>query len=268
MTRVIHCLLSFVTTACLSTGIHFLLPKSGALLTANPEPVRSTALPVFVATPIIEPSPGGYSLISQEAIVRFPQFGNVRVRAREEFKSLKLEFIDPKSEREVHTSYLGNYDWSWDNPDWNPKLRFKVISIKGLPDPLVVAIAMNPGVSDSGWEAVAVGVVNGRLEQLNYEALETSNEGGFYFGDLGHGLGLGAAQWNFVWGEDECHPPPHKYEVKLFKWNGRRFEWEKVLRTRRRYNSSQKALLAYGFHFVNARNLVPEWAGINGLAEE
>jgi hypothetical protein len=209
-------------------------------------------------------SPEGYSLISQEATVRFPQIGNVRVRAHEEFKKyLKLEFIDPRSGDDIHTSYLGNFDWNWtNNVEWNPKLRFKVISVKGLPDPLVVGIAMNPGGSDSGWEAVAVGVVNGQLEQLNYETLQTSNEGGFYFGDLGHGLGLGAAQWDFVWGEDEGHPPPHKYEVKLFKWNGWRFEWEKVFRTGRKYNSAQKALRAYGYHFVDIRTKFPDWADV------
>jgi len=227
--------------------------------------------PLLVANPSPTPVVNSISKISQEEVIRFPQIGAVRVSAHEG-RELELTFVDAKSGKQILTSSLGDYHWyRSDDPadaDWTPKLRFKVISIKGLPDPLVIGIAMDPGVSDSAWEAVAIGVVNGELERLNFETLEASNEGGFFFGDLGHGLGLGAAQWDFVWGEDECHPPPHKYEMKLYKWNGRRFEWEKVIRTRRQYNSPQKALLAYGFHFGNVRDLIPEWAGIVGLAEE
>jgi hypothetical protein len=273
MTRILRCLVSFTTTFTLSAGIHHLLRAKPALEVDRTqlEMIPPVPGPVLVANPSPTPIVNSVSRISQEAVIRFPQIGAVRVSANEG-KNMELKFIDQKSGRQILTSSLGSYHWyRSDDPadaDWNPQLRFKAISIKGLPSPLVIGIAMDPGVSDSAWQGVAIGVVNGRLERLNWETLETSNEGGFFFGDLGHGLGLGAAQWDFVWGEDECHPPPHKYEVKLYKWNGQRFDWEKVIRTRAQYNSPRAALRACGFNFVNARDLIPEWAGINGLAEE
>ena len=268
MARLTSRLISVTATFCLSLGIHNLLhTKSAASRAFDQARSEVTALTKPPVKPIKESSAENTSRISQEAIVRFPEIGEVRVCAHEDFgKSLRLTFIDQESGRELLSTYFGSSNWNWNNDattaDWNPKLRFRSISVKGLPNPLVIGIAMNPGGSDSAWEAVAVGVVNGRLEPLTYETMQTSNEGGFFFGDLGHGIGFGAAQWDFVWGEDEGHPPPHKYEVKLYKWNGWRFEWERVFRTRRKYDSPQKALRAYGFNFMDAREMFPEWADV------
>jgi hypothetical protein len=272
MVRLTSRLISLTTTLCLSVGIHNLLhtksANSRAIDQAAPEIIAPVPLPLpDLATKPINESTMNTSRISQQAIVRFPEIGDVRVCAHEDFgNALRLTFTDQKSEKEIRSTYFGNSNWSWSNDrstdELNPKLRFKTISVRGFPKPLVIGIAMNPGVSDSGWEAAAVGVVNGELELLTFETMETSNDGGFFFGDLGHGLGLGAAQWDFVWGEDEGHPPPHKYEIRLYKWNGRRFEWLKFIRTRRQYDSSQKALSAYGFNFVDVRRMFPEWSDI------
>jgi len=246
MTKVIRCLITFTATSCLSVCIHFLLPaKSIASHAIDQIECGLVGLSKVPVKSDNRSSATSNSRISQEEIVRFPQIGAVRVRANEEVgRDLTLTFINQKSENEIQSYDFGSY-WNWSKDttdgDWHPKIRFKGISIRGLPNPLVIGIAMDPGVSDSAWQAVAFGVVDGQLQLLTFEKMETSNEGGFFFGDLGKGLGLGAAQWDFVWGEEEGHPPPHKYEVRLSKWNGRRFEWEKVIRTRGRYNSPQKA---------------------------
>jgi hypothetical protein len=269
MARLTSRLISFTTTLCLGAGIHGLLHTKSATSRAFDQ-VRSevTALPSSPVKPISEFSAESASRVSQEEIIRFPEIGNVRVRANEDFgKGLRLTFFDPKSGGELLTAYFGSSNWNWSGgstaAESNPKLRFKAISIRGFPNPLIVGIAMNPGVSDSGWETAAVGVVNGELQRLTYETMETSNEGGFFFGDLGPGLGLGAAQWDFVWGEDEGHMGPHKYEVKLSKWNGRRFEWFKVFRTTREYEFGEDALRAHGYHFVDVKGMFPDWPGVD-----
>jgi hypothetical protein len=197
--------------------------------------------------------------ISQYEVVAFPGIGDVEVCAHEDIgESPTLVFSDFQTGKELLTVYVGSSDWKILNSDVHPGIRFRVVSIHGLPR-MVIAVGVSPGGSDSSWESVAVGVVNGQLEILTFETLRTSDFGGFSYGDLGHGLGVGAAQWDFVWGEDEGHPPPHQYEVKLFKWNGRRFEWYKLFRTRRHYESDQAALSAYGFHFVDIRGSFPDW---------
>jgi hypothetical protein len=265
MARLTSRLISFTTTLCLSAGIHGRLHTKSATSRAFDQ-VRSeaSALHSRPSKATNESSAESASRISQEEIVRFPKIGDVRVCANEDFgKDLRLTFSNEKSGGIIQSYDFGNSYWNWgDDSDgaWHPKLRFKAISIKGFPTPLVVGIAINPGASDSAWQAVAFGVVDGQLQLLTFETMETSDDGGFFFGDLGHGLGLGAAQWDFVWGEDEPHPPPHKYEMKLYKWNERRFEWERVIRTRRQYNSARAALRAYRFKFVDFRGLFPEWA--------
>jgi len=271
MTRIVSCLISFATTSCLSVGIHYLLPTKStpSLAVDEAQLIGIPSVPSVVPNPPLkERSSVAASHISQEGIVHFPEIGAVHVSAHQDFGSgLRLTFRDQRSGEELLTAYFGSSNWNWStdstSAERNPTLRFKTISVKGLPNPLVIGIAMNPAVSDSGWEAATIGVVNGQLERLTYETLESSNQGGFFFGDLGHGIGLGAAQWDFVWGEDEGHYGPHKYEVKLFKWNGRRFEWEKAFRTRKEYEYGEDALRANGYHFVDVKALFPDWPGLD-----
>lgn len=260
-----------ITTFCLGVGLYVL---TAAKPEEPPGHTRSQ-----IATRAVSQSPPslanngdsslkGASRVSQQSIITFPQIGKVHVSAHEDFgNSPILTFDDPKSGREILNAYVGRLDCpSLSDPgaaSLNPRLRFKAISIRGLPQPLVIGVAICPGVSDSAWEAVAVGVVDGRLERLTFETMETSDEGGFFFGDLGQGIGVGAAQWDFVWGEDESHPPPHKYQIKMLKWDGRRFEWYKVVRTDKKYNSSDAALRASGFHFKDVRLGFPQWADLD-----
>jgi len=200
--------------------------------------------------------------ISQEDEVYFESIGLVRVSAHEDIGfSPALIFTKVGSDEKLLEAYVHS-DWQSlddDHPGMNPQLRFTVRRIKGFPSPLVIAVSMSPGGSDDAWESFAVAAIKGQLEQLNYEHLQTNDDGGFFFGDLGNGIGLGAAQWNFVWGETESHPPPHRYEIKLYKWNGRRFEWEKVMRTRAQYNCAHDAVRAYGFPYTDVRASFPEW---------
>lgn len=199
--------------------------------------------------------------ISQESVINVRGIGRLRICAHEDFGSApKLVFTDATSGEELLSVPMGGYQWiSREDVAVNPKLRFKIVTIKGFSSPLIIGVAINPGGSDSAWEAVAIGVVSGRLEALTYEHLTTSDEGGFFFGDLGHDVGFGAAQWDFVWGEDESHVSPHQYEIKLYKWNGWRFEWYKVFRTAS-HNSGQEALQAQGLHYVDIRKSFPEWS--------
>ena len=270
MARIAARLLCITSTFCIGLVadalLHTKIEDSQSDKHSTTASTTSTVLPPAIPSPTKSIDDASPDSISQESIVRFPQIGDVRVCAHDDFgKTPRLTFIDQKSGREILSAYVGSFAWPWSDKaaaELNPKLRFKAISVKGLPDPLVIGIAINPGVSDSAWQAVAVGLVDGNLEVLTYETMETSNEGGFFFGDLGHGIGLGAAQWDFVWGEDEGHPPPHKYEVKLFKWNGWHFEWYKVFRTARTYNSPKAALKAYGLRFKDVRLMFPEWTDL------
>jgi len=196
--------------------------------------------------------------VSQEALVRLPTIGRVRVQAFEPLgDGAEFLFADATSGKEILSTYFSD-----NGVNDESKTRFKTISVKHPAGPLIFTIGMNPGGSDSAWEASIVGVVGGKLEELTYEHLKTSDEGGFFVGDLGHGVGFGVAQWDFVWGEDEAHVSPHQYEITLYKWNGRRFEWFRVFRTRARYTSGQAALRANGLNYTDIRKTFPDWSDV------
>jgi len=207
------------------------------------------------------PSPAPVRQISQEQILNLPRIGRVRIRAFEplddspDFEFTNLLTGKKQLEEYVSPSYCGGVHEN--------QSRFIIIRNRCLLSPLVISIVMSPGRSDSGWEATAAGVINGELQELTYEHLRTSDEGGFFFGDLGHSIGYGAVQWDFVWGEDEAHVSPHRYEITLYKWNGWRFEWYRVFRTRSKYFSGRAALRANGLHYVDIRKSFPGWSNID-----
>jgi len=187
----------------------------------------------------------------QEQFIDAPGIGPVRVVAYEPAEDgyTRLIFTEAASGNNLLDVWLGA------SKSFKPRLRFRVMRVKGVAGPLVVAVMTSPGGSDSYWEATAVGVVDGSLEVLTYEELSTSEQGGFFFGDLGGGRGTGAAQWEFIWGEGEGHYGEHQYEVKLYKWNPKtaRFEWSEVLRTAGEFSSGGAALRSLGLRFDDIR---------------
>lgn len=217
------------------------------------------------ATSNIHPSESAHAAdktprITQQELVNFPGVGQVKISAVETFgESTHLVFNDAKTGKLLDSEYLGDDALRSDNPDL-PFLRFRVLHIKGLPDPLVVGVGVSYGGSDNGWESVAVGAVDGTLRELTEEHLNACDEGGFFYGDLGHGRGFGAVSWNFVWG-NESHPAPHQYELKVYKWNPKTasFEWYEVLRTHAKFDDGEKAVRSLGFDLRDVRKTFPDF---------
>ncbi len=207
--------------------------------------------------------------VGQEETVAFRGLGRVKITAYEPVEESKpltigghpgLVFTDAATGRE-----LADIWFSWEGHATNVQVRFKVLHLEGLPDPLVVGVALTPGGSDSSWEAIPVGPVNGELRNLAQEMLTTGNQGGFFFGDLGKGIGPGAAAWEFIWDfESETHYQEHQYEMKLYRWNPKnlRFEWYKVLRTDELVYPAREAPRSLGFSFDDVRKKFPDFADV------
>ena len=185
--------------------------------------------------------------------------GRVKVTAYEAEEDTRLVFEDADSGKELLSRTLAD-------DSLNPRLRFGVLHVKGLPDPTVVAVAVSPGGSGETDEMVAFASSGGELAELTRtDSFATSEGGGFYFGDLGRGEGLGLAVWDYVWDYDsEAHTSPHQYEVKLYKWNrsSGRFEWGRVFRTAGKFDSDGAALRSAGLRFRDVREGVPEFAEV------
>lgn len=262
-----------VALAAFALNLIFVLPRAAPPAPCESEsaavvPTREAAArtpqttPAQTHTPVTEAANVEPARIAQQEVVRMPGVGRVTVTAYEDEEATRLVFDDAATGKELAAVKMAS-------DSFKPKLRFRVLHVKGLPDPLVVGLAVSPGGSDSGWEAVAFGAVGGELRDVTgFEGLQTGDRGGFHFGDLGGGIGPGVAVWSDVWDtEYEGHPSPHRYEVKLYSWNkvNKRFEWHKVFRTRGKFDTGDDALRSAGLRFRDVRRGVRDFSY---LAEE
>jgi hypothetical protein len=191
------------------------------------------------------------SKIVQQAVIRFPEIGLVRVSALEPLNALpQLVFTGIKDHKAISTIDLGTSEPDVFKPHpedkyTRPFLRFKVLSVRGIPTPLILAVAVAPGGSDTIFESSIVGNVNGEIRVLTPEPLTNNVQGGVYVGYLGKRWGTGAAVWNFLW-EDGAHYEQHRYEVKLYPFDVKTvgFQKGKVLTSRRKYTGRGAGALA------------------------
>jgi hypothetical protein len=194
--------------------------------------------------------------VPQERLVKFPGIGSVSVRVIEADKKLpRLQFSDSASRKILLTVPVGTPD-----PDRQLVLRFKELSISGLPAPIIIAMALDEGGSGCRFDAVAIGAVKGRLVLLTQTPLQAGERGGIHLGKLGRGRGSGIAVWNFIWGDGESHADPHRYEVTFFPWSAGKVRFVKggKLRTRSRHERGEAALSELQLLFVNL--LLPDFA--------
>jgi hypothetical protein len=260
--------------AAFATGISLPVPRvePARIPTQKPEATTATAQPACEAGKLL-PAPSTPTAtqaeapaaptprISQRETLLMPGLGGVRVTAFETEEDAHLVFENADSSKQLLSLTMAD-------DALKPTLRFKVMHVKGLPGPLVVGVGVSPGGSDSSYKLAAVAAVNGKLAELTRtDTFDTSEEGGFYIGDLGHGLGPGLAVWDFVWDFDyERHDSPHQYEIKLYRWNKgeARFEWARVLRTPRKFDSGEEAIRSVGLRFKDLRDSIPEFKAFDG----
>lgn len=163
--------------------------------------------------------------IVQQAEVEFPGVGKTTVRMIERDKEAPTLEIVPQGRKRTPARFvMGRGDDFFIIEDMNSLLRcqarFKILNVKGFPDPLIVALAVTPGGSGHGFEMELVGLVGGRFQRLSANRLQVSNLGGFHVGDLGEGQ-VGVAVWDFIWADGESHYEPHRFTFSLYGVNSR-----------------------------------------------
>lgn len=163
--------------------------------------------------------------VVQQVEAEFPGVGKATVRMIETVgQAPTLEIIPPGRKRTPARFVMGRGDDFYVIEDMNSLLRcqarFKILNVKGLPDPLIVALAVTPGGSGHGFEMELIGMVGGRFQRLSSKRLQSSNLGGFHVGDIGEGQ-IGVAAWDFVWADGEAHYQPHQFTFSLYGVNSR-----------------------------------------------
>jgi hypothetical protein len=169
----------------------------------------------------------------QNAFVDFKEIGEVQVEAEEPIGELpRLIFTDAQRGRQLTTVSVGNVDPVFfpklSAGDDYPKLRFRVLNVAKLPDPLVLAVGMMPGGSDCGYQPVVIASVGGHITSLLRKQITFTTQDAIAFGDLGNGRGYGFAVINYLSRDDEAHYQQHYFTVEFFKWSERRGAFERV----------------------------------------
>jgi hypothetical protein len=117
--------------------------------------------------------------------LHFPTSGDVMVNAIAKQGGLPyLIFRLPNSAQVLLASNVGSgTEWASpidkSVPDWVAnKVSFIVLHRSGLPDPLIVALAMSPGGSDCRYRVALFGEVQGRVTELTPELHDHYTRGG------------------------------------------------------------------------------------------
>jgi hypothetical protein len=154
--------------------------------------------------------------MDQVEYVKFPELGVLEVGVQAIEGQLPKLIIRNAAKKVFFQMEMGHaYDPHPENFEHFATIRFKVLHISGLPDPLVMVVAAGPGGSDSSWEITLIGLVSGKIKRLWKQTKGLSNAGGFFVGDLGKGRGIGIAQWQWSpWQSSST-----RYSIQLYRWN-------------------------------------------------
>jgi hypothetical protein len=144
------------------------------------------------------------------------------VEAREEVgKFPRMVFTSQRTHQELLLASIEDKD-KWliplegETKESRPSLRFRVIHSRGLPTPIIMAVAVYYSGSDDAFFLTLFTESNGKMVRLNDKPLFTNVQGGYYFGTLNQGFGRGLAVWNFVWDDGKPHYTDHKYEIEIY----------------------------------------------------
>ncbi len=174
-----------------------------------------------------------------------------------------------------NTVFSAEFDKSFTSADefayTNSFLRFRFFNIKGLPDPILLAVAVSPGGSDVNFEIKIISEKTGKISLLNPKSIFMSIQNGIYLGFINSKYGYGMITWEFQW--DAAHYDPHTYKISIYTWDNKNltFTLNKEFITQRKFKDGPSALKYYGLPYRNFRDEVTkpeEDLGTLGIEKE
>jgi hypothetical protein len=176
--------------------------------------------------------------------VAFPGYGSVKVAVMgdNEKNPLHLVLQNTKGMQILAIPFDPWGERPWPSDD----LRFKLITIVGTNMPLIAAVALDPGGSDGRFESTLIGVVDGKPQDLLRPHPRVNYEGTVCLTSTGGDKHPDVMAINFMW-EDGAHFNPHRYEITLFSWNGKRYVQTIHKKTKRKYLDWADAAKEYGY---------------------
>ena len=188
---------------------------------------------------IVEPDPE----IVQSQVVTFPVHGPVLVQAQKHYTHFpKIILRSRKTGQILFEHEIQDEDGTIKD---HQLLGFRVLRIKGIPTPVIFALGIVAGGSNSTFYLALIGEVDGKLTSLLDRQLDCGTQGGYYVGYLNKKYGVGFVRWTYIWDMDqEVHYDFHHYEIEVFSYiNGKFTQVEKYI--------SKKKYDDYGFGAVH-----------------
>lgn len=174
--------------------------------------IRCSIFLLFVFS--IQPINAASDLVQSE-VTDFGKLGKITIEAREALNQPpKLVFASAESGRVLQV--ISIQGGAGGGPE---HIRFRVMHVQGLPDPLILGVGNANGASDCFYYPVPIARVHGKFQRLLSSAPEMDTQGGFSLGPLGTKDGIGLAIWTFDWGPRESHYDHHRYRIKFYRWN-------------------------------------------------
>ena len=149
----------------------------------------------------------------------FPALGRVTCEGRAPGTKpgrVEMNCRGPRGEALMHVDFFRAHEV------FDGYVRLKEIRPAGMPTPLLLAVAVSTGGSDSSFETTLIGERSGQLVDLWPQHWITNVLDDLCVGQLGPGKAAGVAGFVFVWGHavDEWHYAPHRYRATLYTWDG------------------------------------------------
>jgi hypothetical protein len=220
------------------------------------KPTVHTIISILLALSLVRTA-GAAPKATEAALVNFKNRFAVAVAVEEFEKPLRLLFFGRHNEVLYSTQFNPEEPTFGEFAYTNSFLRFRILDIKGLLSPMVLAIAAYPGGSDCGFEVKLIAERKGKIAELNPEPIVLNIEDGVYLGYISGKYGYGMMTWKFKWG-DEAHLAPHRYEIRIYKWDSGKqaFFHARTITTRNKYTDGRVALKRYGLPSKNFRDVV------------
>jgi hypothetical protein len=202
-------------------------------------------------------------VVVQSEVVYFPGLGEIIVEAIEQVGHFpKLVFRAKSSKRVLLQSTLTDPDRfliPQGGYATDPFLRFQVINVPRIRSPFIMAVAVTPGGSDCGFSGAMYGLASGKIARLFDGLLDSTIQGGLYFGKLNAQLGYGFVGWYYD-GSEGAHYDQHRYWVTVYQLKGERLIKVHRRLTRHKYvlDNSDKAPLEFGFRVTDQRSQIPK----------
>jgi hypothetical protein len=143
---------------------------------------------------------------------------------------------------------------------FNGYVRMKPVTAAGFPSPVLLAVGVTTGGSDSLFETAFLTGLDGRLVDLWPRHFRTNILDDVCIGYLGHGKPIGVAGFTFLLGEGpgEVHYSDHKYRAMLYRWGGARLSPSGSETSPERVPTWSDAAHALGFGCEGVLHTFPE----------